>query len=94
MNSLALTRVNVNLLEHHLSSPPLARGPSYLGLSIPLLSWLQPQPLMHGDAETQSRKALAPHLHPEDQRTRGPEDLQMESVKLNNAFYQLTGASR
>lgn len=89
MNSLALTRVNVNLLEHHLSSPPLARGPSYLGLSIPLLSWLQPQPVMHGDAETQSRKALAPHLHQEDQRTS-----RWESVKLNNAFYQLTGASR
>lgn len=87
MNSLALTRVNVNLLEHHLSAPPLARGPSYLGFSIPLLSWLQPQSLMHRvDAETQSRKALAPHLH--------PEDLQMGSVKLNNAFYQLTGASR
>lgn len=75
MNSLVLTRVNVNLLEHHLSSLPLARGPSYLGLSIPLLSWLHPQPLMHKvDAETQSRKALAPHLHPEDQRTRGPPD--------------------
>lgn len=68
MDSLALTRVKVNLLGHHLSSLPLARGPIYLGLSIPLLSWLQPYPLC--TRWMLRLRGGRPLLHiPEDQRT-------------------------